>query len=294
MKNSTTGRNVKTKIRKVEWSLMMMSQFDRAVGISLQPNGLWTAYVHPAFLMGAGAFGGWLLAIATRAILASAGAGMHPKSLSAEFVAAAPVNSLVTIGLQLLRSTWASERWRAQLHLADGTLVADITMLLSRMHNDAGFEVVTMPAVARPSELGALPDDQFPGTWVGSYEMRHALGMPRESADGRSLVWTRLADEQPMDFERLTALTDASIARSYYRPPPHPSIATVSLSAHYHCTPDALEELGDAFLLVEAFTNIGRNGYFDQDARIWSPDGCLLATSRQLVRARSVRETGPP
>ncbi|WP_229181243.1 acyl-CoA thioesterase [Bradyrhizobium oropedii] len=271
----------------------MDSVFEDATRLWRAPGGRLQADVHDAFLTGGGAFGGWILAVATRALRGAAEAGMVPKTLNAEFLAAAPSGASVIIAVSALRTAAASECHRARLHLTDGTPVAEATMLQSRPRDDPSFTVRTMPCVPSPDELQALDRSLFPGTWVASHDMRHALGAPGADGDGTSRVWTRLLGDDAMDFERLAALTDASIARSYYRPAPRPAIATVSISNHYHCTEGTLAAIGGQHVLIEASTTIGTHGYFDQDSRIWAPDGTLLATSRQLVRARYPSRSHP-
>jgi acyl-CoA thioesterase len=99
----------------------------------------------------------------------------------------------------------------------------------------------------------------------------------------RSLVWTRFRDEQPLNAARLIALADASFPRIYYHYDAVVPISTVTISVHIHASVQAIEAISADFLLLEASSNGAQAGFFDQQVRLWSRNGDLLATSTQLV-----------
>ena len=62
--------------------------------------------------------------------------------------------------------------------------------------------------------------------------------------------------------------------------------ATVSMTTHFHATPDEMSAVGSRFVLSEVHCRRCEGGYFDHELRLWSPDGALLATSEQVAAFR--------
>ena len=62
--------------------------------------------------------------------------------------------------------------------------------------------------------------------------------------------------------------------------------ATVSMTTHFHATPDEMTAVGSRFVLSEVHCRRCEGGYFDHELRLWSPDGALLATSEQVAAFR--------
>ena len=57
---------------------------------------------------------------------------------------------------------------------------------------------------------------------------------------------------------------------------------TLTLSVYFHATVNELEGVGDDYILNQAVGTRGAEGTVGQQARLWSPQGVLLATTEQL------------
>ena len=58
------------------------------------------------------------------------------------------------------------------------------------------------------------------------------------------------------------------------------------MSIWFHATDAELADVGDDHLLSEAFGTRGAQGLSEEDLRLWSRHGALLASSVQLCRYR--------
>jgi len=91
--------------------------------------------------------------------------------------------------------------------------------------------------------------------------------------------WIGLVEERPID-----ALTLAVVADAWF-PAPWPRLAelapapTIDLTVHFR----APLPLDDTLLLGRFRSRLVRDGFFDEDGELWTPDGTLVAQSRQLA-----------
>ena len=110
--------------------------------------------------------------------------------------------------------------------------------------------------------------------------MQHRFGEPPFSrADrGETGGWLGLREERPVD-----ALAVALLADAWY-PAPWPRLSelapapTIDLTVHFRSPLPAQGPL----LLGRFRSRYVRDGFFEEDGELWSPDGTLVAQSRQL------------
>jgi acyl-CoA thioesterase len=142
-----------------------------------------------------------------------------------------------------------------------------------------------MPDVRAPEEIAIpeLPPSIEPPPFTRQFEMRPALGTPPFSGGDRAHTggWMRLREGRQLDEPLLVALTDAWWPAPYSvveRPLMAP---TIDLTVHVR----APLPRDDDHVLVEVRSDVARDGFFEEDARIFARDGTLLAHSRQLALA---------
>jgi hypothetical protein len=103
----------------------------------------------------------------------------------------------------------------------------------------------------------------------------------------RTRLWLDNAVLRPWDFIGLTTLCDLFFSRIFHVQGIVFPAATVSMTAYFHIDSDGLPALGNGRLLGIADANTFVAGFFDQTAQLWSADGCLLATTTQIVSYRA-------
>ena len=100
-------------------------------------------------------------------------------------------------------------------------------------------------------------------------------------------MWLRDADARPMDFAALAAGCDIFYPRVWQRRGAHTPAGTVSMTVYFHADAQALQVVGNDFVLAQARAQEYRGGFFDQTAQLWARDGTMLATTHQLVYYKS-------
>jgi acyl-CoA thioesterase len=259
-----------------------MSAFDEATALTPSENGSSVARADKRFWMQVGPFGGWTAGVALRAMTETARFDGVPVSLTVDYLG--PIGEgEFTLRSTLVKQNKSSAFWRVEGGTgAEPALAA--TALFARRRETSNYLEITMPEVPSPASVPPLETFGLGPTWVRSFEMRHAFGMPMSGgASSRSLVWTRLKDDRPLDFFRVACYCDASIARQFYRTRAIAPVATVTMTSHFHCEPADLEQVGNGYILIDSIGQIAHRGYSDQVSKLWSEEGRLLATSEQMV-----------
>jgi acyl-CoA thioesterase len=243
-------------------------------------DGRWRARVGPHWFVQKGPNGGFVAALATRALSElAAGDGRAPRSLSLHYLAP-PVEGELEVAAAVERAgrttTFASLRV-----LQHGVTVAyGIGCCSAWRDGQPEWDELARPDVARPQELESLePPAELPV--LSNYEMR-ALGPPHVGA------WMRAAEPRRADPILLAALTDAWMPSAFTRME-HPTfVPTIDLTIHWRAAPG--EPPGDhPWVLGMYTTRLGAGGTWEEDGELWSEDGVLLAQSRQLAIVRAPR-----
>jgi acyl-CoA thioesterase len=137
------------------------------------------------------------------------------------------------------------------------------------------------PQVPLPEALTPLPPDPGAASISHRVELRLALGAaPFAGDEAHTGGWARLAEPGPPDLPTVALFTDIWWPASWPRLERLSPVPTVDLTIHFRAPlpPDA-----GPWVLGEFRSPTARDGYVDGDARLWLPDGTLLAQARQLA-----------
>jgi acyl-CoA thioesterase len=263
-----------------------MTRFDRDTGIVRLDAASFEANMSRDWWISRGPNGGYVSATVLRAM---AGVIDDPERAARSFTVhftAPPSEGPVRIETALERSGRSMTTVTARL-LQDGRLCALGIAAFSRSRSGPEFQDARMPEVVPPERAEPIPSDGRP--MRERYETRSALPALAES-DGqpaRSGGWIRLREPQPADPFVVAALADAwpPAARGRGWPDGTPvmrGFPTVDITVHFRATLPHPDLPHDAFLLAQFQTRFLRHGFLEEDGEIWTPDGTLLAHSRQL------------
>jgi acyl-CoA thioesterase len=137
------------------------------------------------------------------------------------------------------------------------------------------FQDAPMPSVP-PAPVGPVA----PGT---SLEITQVLGGGQQSGGAADIgAWIRLGEPRPLDALLAAVYVDGWYpALSVRIPDPMPA-PTVDLTIHFrqHLPPPGTSPESRYFLRLTS--RVAANGFVEEDAELWSPDGTLLVQSRQL------------
>lgn len=144
------------------------------------------------------------------------------------------------------------------------------------------FEDVEPPTVPHVDTITSWPQNDLMPRFTKYFEFRSCLGrFPYSAARNDVEVggWVRFRDDDDMDTARLAALADAwplSIMVAASHPAP---AASMEIGYQFWDEPDPASR----WLLVRNRSTVSRGGYADQETHVWSDDGRLLLTARQLA-----------
>ncbi len=140
-----------------------------------------------------------------------------------------------------------------------------------------------MPSVTAPEGREPVADlgRGAPPAFTERLTMQHRFGdRPFSgSARGETGGWLGLREERPVDPLTIAVLADAWFPAPWPRLKALAPAPTIDLTIHFR-VPLPLRDT----LLLGRFTNrLVRDGFFDEDGELWTPDGTLVAQSRQLA-----------
>ena len=258
--------------------------FDAA--IALEPTGDTDSLgqTHPAYGNMVGPFGGVIAATLLNAVMQHPARLGEPVSQTVHFAAPVAADGF-TVQARVMRTNRSTQHWHVEL-VQDGGVAAFATAVTALRRDTWSALDAAFPAV--PPAAGIAPAPPIArAAWTSRYEMRFIDGAPgapdSHSDSSQSRMWIRDTPERPLDYLSLAALCDAFYPRIFVRRPKWVPIGTVALTTFFHADAAQLAAQGSAPLLGVARAQRFGNGFFDQDAHMWSERGELLATSHQVV-----------
>lgn len=268
-------------------ALRMMSFAD---SIELVPVGenAWAGKVDPDYRGFGSQFGGWTGAALLKAIMLEPQAKGGPLSQSVLFIEAIN-DGAYEISTRLIRSGARLQFWRSELHQG-GKCCAHAQVTLGVRRETTSFTDAVMPD-APPPETKNLGEWTPPAGFGAQYRSRWITPMPRSpdldrSKPASSLVWQQDRTGRPVDVLQLAAMADLAPPRVIWKREAISGSSTVSMTTHFHATPEDLAKVGNDWLLSEVHCRRCEGGYFDHELKLWSRSGALLATSEQVAAFR--------
>jgi len=259
-----------------------MTTFDADTAITPAGDGVWEGAIADGWATPRGPLGGYVMALVLRALqLAVDDGDRNPRSVTMHFLRvpeAGPVSVAAKVERAGRSLSTASARLEQNGKLLGLALGAYSTAWESPLLEDSSMPVVAPPQGREPvAQLGR--DD--PPAFTERLTMQHRFGEPPFSGAERGETggWLGLREERPLDALAIAVLADAWFPAPWPRLSALAPAPTIDLTLHFRVPlpqPDSL--------LLGRFTNrVVRDGFFDEDGELWSPDGTLVAQSRQLA-----------
>jgi acyl-CoA thioesterase len=260
--------------------------------LELKPaaENLWAGEADPAYghLGGQGRFGGWTAALLQKAVMLEPGDRPPPLSLTVLFTDGIG-DGPVEVSTRLLRAGARLQFWRSEISQR-GKLCAHAQATFGVRRRTDAFTDAAFPNVAPPGAPGQVESSppipfgqQFVALWTTPSPFDPGVD-PAQSA--RSLVWVRDSHGRAIDALLLTVIADFAPPRVMFKRKTFVQSSTVSMTVHYHATPEELAAIGADYVLSEVDCLRCEGGYFEHSLRIWSRRGALLASSVQVAAYR--------
>ncbi len=241
-------------------------------------QGCYDVDLSPRWMVPSGPNGGYLAALLLRAAV-EATDGLTPRALTVHYLSGLPVGP-ATIETNVLRAGRSVTTLDLELVSGERRIVARASLGAAR--EGVSFCDAEPPEAPPPEELQTeqWPEDDDSSVHL-RYDMRFATGGAHvfDHDEAEAIGWLRTDDAAPVDHLVLTALADSWPPPVARRRNSNMGAPTMDLTIHFR---DPLPEPIDDFVLIHSRTRMANDGFADLDTDVWSRDGQLLATARQL------------
>jgi acyl-CoA thioesterase len=259
--------------------------FDADTALAGAGEGPRRAVVSERWFVETGPNGGFMAALATRALIDAAGGDdRSPRSLTLHFLAPPAAGELeVTAAVERAgrSTTFASLR----IMQAGATVALGLGCCAVWREGQPEWDELERPQAPPPGELAPLTRIPVAPRFLENYEMRPWPDPPGPATAGG---WMRTARPRAADPVLLAALTDAWVPAAFLKMGEPSFVPTIDLTIHWRAPADAAP--GEHPYVLGLFsTRLGAGGTWEEDGELWSEDGVLLAQSRQLAIVRRAR-----
>ena len=241
-------------------------------------------HVEPGWGQGRATYGGLVGGLMHSAVLAQLPSPAPLRSLTVNFVAPVAPGA-ADARVQILRSGKSATQAMVTLEQEGAVVAAGLAAFGAARESTVSVEPsVVMPTLPEPESIEPFP--YLPGQTPDFFqhvEMRLADGgFPYSGASTSHMQgWMRFREAPPVFDERhFVSLADSwppAVIQMLDRPAPGSSMTwTLELLGDVAAEPDA-------HFAYAVHTDQAGDGYAHTDARIWHPDGSLVAISRQTV-----------
>ena len=255
-------------------------------------SGTYDAEVHRGWDIGGNANGGYLLAIAGRAMADAAGRP-DPITITAHYLSPGRPGPL-EVHTELVKSGQAlrhrpGDHDRRRRPSRSSRVLGTFGDLDPAKADDWPTLVQAAPpdlppieACRRMGRAAVTGDDAERPDFVSSIEMHlhpddAGFATGRKSGEMRVRGWFNLRDDEPVGTIGLLTVVDAFPPTIFNTDLPVAWVPTVELTAHVRARPKP------GWLRCAFTTRFVTGGFIEEDGEVWDEDGTLVAQSRQLA-----------
>jgi acyl-CoA thioesterase len=276
----------------------MPSRFDTDTAVTPLGDGAYDARIDAGWWIERGPNGGYIAALLMQAFLAEvsrasprasepiesvADVDRHARSLTVHYLAPA-VEGPAQMVVHTERAGRLVRYLSARLRQGD-RLIATAQAAFAVL-NEVGptFADPTFPDYPHPDAIDHAGDPPGLVPMRERYEYRHITGAPWDgpATTAETGGWIRLSEPRPYDAALVAALSDAWYPAIFTRLTDRFGVPTVDLTVHLRSI-HAMQRLApDDWVAARFRTTVATEGFLEEDGQLWTPDGTLLAHSRQL------------
>jgi acyl-CoA thioesterase len=251
--------------------------------ISEAGEGRFEATITDNWLVGRGAHGGFLAGVTVRAMLAVAGHDRPMRSFTMHFMRP-PTTGPITVTPVIERAGRSAVFLSARVG-QDGRTVANALAALSSRFVDLAHEDSPAPKIAPPDELAGIPKGSG-AAFLDNFDLRWGLGEEMFSGSDKALVggWLRTDPPELLDTAMVATFMDTFPPAVFPLLGTEPLVApTLDYTVHFRDEFPLKDAGPDDFYLGSFTSSLARDGFFEEDGRLWDGSGRLIAQSRQMA-----------
>jgi acyl-CoA thioesterase len=270
--------------RKLGASGDVTHPFDSDTALEEAGAGRWRAWAPEHWFVGRGPNGGYLAALAARA--AEAATGRPLRSLALHFAAAPAVGPIdVVARAEREGRTYSAVTIRLEQDGAPMTL--GVATLGALPDEGASWTATGMPEAMPLADTQSVPPEQANvPAFMRNYDLRWALG--QDGGVPGSGGWMRTHEPRLLDAPLVAAMTDAWAPAAFVALGRFVAAPTLDLTIHVR-RPLPPAGMGPEDYVLGRFTSrLSVSGVWEEDGELWTPDGDLIAQSRQLALVREL------
>ncbi len=251
-------------------------------GASAGTSSRWSAAIADGWDIAGNANGGYLLAIAARAMSAAIGRP-DPVTVTAHYLAPGKPGQ-ATVFVDVVKQGRSFGTATATLRDDDRPLLR-VLGTFGELIDHAGPQLVDLEPPSMPPAEQCIPVDAtetFPPPFMGRVELRlhpddatFLRGNP--SGHARMRGWFRLRQGEATDTIALLCAADAFPPTVFNASLPVAWTPTIELTTHVRYRPEP------GWLRCRFVTHFVSGGFLEEDGEIWDATGRLVAQSRQLA-----------
>jgi hypothetical protein len=260
----------------------MPGPFADATAVRPTADGPWAGVIQPDWDIAGNANGGYLLAMATRALVGATGRP-DPVTVTAHYLSPGRPGE-VEIATQIVK---VGKRFTTGIATmtAAGRPVLTILATLGDLAQAEGPELVegAPPDLPPPDECVALhATGTFPPPFMGHVDLRlhpddAAFSTGQRSGQPLMRGWFRFPGGEEVDSVALLCAVDAFPPTAFNAQLPVAWTPTVELTAHIRANPQP------GWLRCRFATRFVTAGFLEEDGEVWDSAGRLVGQSRQLA-----------
>ena len=258
--------------------------FDVSTGLERLEEDRFRADIDAGWFAPLGPNGGYLATVLLRALtVAVDDEERAPRSLNVHYLRP-PQAGAAEVSVSVERVGRSLSTLSARLE-QDGRLCCLALAAFSREMTSAAEWSPAMPKARPLEEIERLEAPEGAPELFARLDVRPAIGArPFSGAEeARTGAWLSFDPPRPIDALACATLVDAYWPAPFTRLSGPIAAPTIDLSIHFRCR----LPVGEPAPVLGLYTSrASAEGFFEEDAELWSPNGVLLAQGRQLALAR--------
>jgi len=264
-----------------------VTRFDDDTAVVDRGGGVYEGRIDRGWWIVRGPNGGYVAAILLRAMTAAAGDDGRPaRSLTVHYTAP-PAEGAVRIATSIERAGGSLTTVSARME-QDGKLLALALGAFSRSRPGPTFADLGPPTVPPATSIEPMVPGPPAPVITERFVSRLAIGRTPFSGQTSTEMaetggWLQLAEPQMVDPIVAAAYMDAWVPAIFSRSGGFVAVPTVDLTVHFRAALPLASARADDAYLVRFRTTTAADGFIEEDGELWSPDGVLVAQSRQLA-----------
>lgn len=266
--------------------------FVRDTAVTPLGDGRWAGTCSEQWSAPPGPNGGYLAAIVLRAMEAQLDDPARPaRSVTLHYLRA-PVAGDLEVAVTIERSGRTLTTMTARLSQDGRECILAIAAFASTFPSAADYSTPP-PQVPPADEIPAFqPHPDMPAI-AHRLEIRHAIGSPPFTGAPEALTggWLLVHDRPPVDAALLALVCDAWLPAPFSRLTTWGFAPTIDLTIHFRNPDAAIAHDPSQSLLTRFWSSTSADGFCEEDGEVWTPEGVLVAQSRQLALLRPLKET---